>query len=54
MVDFWTLISLFCFQTGETVLRTAIHSAGGYTQGWGGRPETGTFYEEQSVELERT
>lgn len=40
-------------KTGETILRTAIHKAGGFTQDWDGRPETGTYYEEQSVELER-
>lgn len=41
-------------ETGATILRTAIHSAGGFTtQDWGGRPASGTLYEEQSVELAR-
>ncbi|MFD6416021.1 hypothetical protein [Streptomyces sp. NPDC060194] len=40
-------------ETGESVLRTAIHAAGGFTKDWDGRTASGTFYEELSVELER-
>lgn len=40
-------------ETGGTVLRTAIHSAGGFTKDWDRRPRSGTYYEELSVELER-
>lgn len=40
-------------KTGETILRTAIHSAGGFTRDWDERPQKGTYYEELSVELER-
>ncbi|MER7927050.1 hypothetical protein ABTY96_28490 [Streptomyces sp. NPDC096057] len=40
-------------ETGETILRTAIHGAGGFTRDWDERPQKGTYYEELSVELER-
>jgi hypothetical protein len=38
--------------TGESVLRSAIHSAGGYTQHWDETPSTGAYYKELSVQLE--